>query len=534
MTTLPRKPERFFALLSFILLVLCILVAYRETFAAMVGIWWRSETFTHAFLVPPIVMWMVWRERDELARIRFRPNAWVLLPILAVGFLWLLGDLVAVNAVTQFAVVALLALLVPLVFGLQITRHLVFPLAFLFFCVPVGEFAMPQLMEWTADFTVLALRLTGIPVYREGLQFVIPSGNWSVVEACSGVRYLIASLTVGTLFAYLNYQSTNRRVMFIVVSALVPILANWLRAYMIVLLGHVSGNKLAAGVDHLIYGWVFFGIVILLMFMIGAKWADMPLGKAALANGIANNENSLNPSASGRSYGGLALMSLAGAIAVIAPILLQLKINTLKNPQPVQLSAPKALGEGWQLSGSKVAEWAPAFENPSAQFNVAYESKGDKVGLYIAYYRNQSYSRKLVSSQNVLVKSKDEVWAQVSSGTTDLEFFGKKIRVRTAQLRGASLGDGGNKPGLAVRQVYWINGKLTASDLDAKLHGAFTQLLAKGDDSAVIVIYAPVEPDGREKTVFETFVRTNSAAIMKALDDTAAQGKFRVQTLKTE
>ena len=65
------------------------------------------------------------------------------------------------------------------------------------FAVPVGEFLLPVFMEWTADFTVLALRLSGIPVYREGLQFVIPSGNWSVVEACSGIRYLIASLMVG-------------------------------------------------------------------------------------------------------------------------------------------------------------------------------------------------------------------------------------------------------------------------------------------------------------------------------------------------
>ena len=56
--------------------------------------------------------------------------------------------------------------------------------------MPFGEFALPQMMEWTANFTVLALRLSGIPVFREGLQFVIPSGNWSVVEACSGVRYL--------------------------------------------------------------------------------------------------------------------------------------------------------------------------------------------------------------------------------------------------------------------------------------------------------------------------------------------------------
>ncbi len=121
---------------------------------------------------------------------------------------------------------------------------------------------MPTLIDWTADFTIAALKLTGIPVFREGAHFQIPSGRWSVVEACSGVRYLIASLMVGILYAYLTYRSMRRRLLFIGVSILVPIVANWLRAYMIVMIGHLSGNTLAVGVDHIIYGWIFFGVVM--------------------------------------------------------------------------------------------------------------------------------------------------------------------------------------------------------------------------------------------------------------------------------
>jgi exosortase A len=255
----------------------------------MVLVWSRSETFTHGFLVPPIVMWLVWRKRLEIVTYSPRSTFRFLIVAAAVGFVWLLGDLVAIHAVTQLAFVTLLILAVPTVVGWPIARLIIFPLGFLYFAVPIGEFVMPQLMEWTANFTILALRMSGIPVYREGLQFVIPSGHWSVVEACSGVRYLIASLTVGTLFAYLNYRSVKRRFLFVIVSILVPIVANWMRAYMIVMLGHLSGNKLAVGVDHLIYGWVFFGIVIMLMFMIGARWSepDTPAGSGAMASHLA-------------------------------------------------------------------------------------------------------------------------------------------------------------------------------------------------------------------------------------------------------
>ena len=251
-----------------------VLFWYSDTARAMVGIWARSDTYAHAFIVPPITLWLIWRKRHELARLKPEPTLWTVLPILATTIFWLMGELTAVNALTQFALVATLILAIISTLGISVSRQIAFPLAFLLLSVPVGDFMMPKLMEWTAWFTVVALRASGIPVYQEGLQFVIPSGNWSVVEACSGIRYIIASVTVGTLFAYLNYVTLRRRLIFIAISFVVPVFANWLRAYMIVMIGHLSGNKLAVGVDHLVYGWVFFGIVIMAMFAIGARWSE--------------------------------------------------------------------------------------------------------------------------------------------------------------------------------------------------------------------------------------------------------------------
>ncbi|OYV01772.1 MAG: exosortase A, partial [Burkholderiales bacterium PBB5] len=187
------------ALLALVALWLVTGWQYRDTVLAMTTIWDTRETFTHAWVVPPI------------------------------AFLFVLA--------------------VPTLLGWPVARVLAFPLGFIFFCVPVGEFLSPTLMTWTANFTVVALRASGIPVYQEGLQFVIPSGRWSVIEACSGIRYLIASIMVGTLFAYLNYNSLRRRFIFVGISIVVPLVANWLRAYMIVMLGHLSGNQLAVGAD---------------------------------------------------------------------------------------------------------------------------------------------------------------------------------------------------------------------------------------------------------------------------------------------
>ncbi|MDE2275123.1 MAG: exosortase A, partial [Burkholderiales bacterium] len=274
------------ALAALVALEAAILLLYGRSLAGMVEIWWRSETFAHAFLVLPISLWLAWRQRARLREIAPRPSPWLILALAALAAFWLLSDLATVNVASQFALVAMLVLAVPCVLGLEVAWALLFPLLFLFFMVPFGEFLLPTLMQHTADFTVWALRATGIPVYREGQTFVIPSGTWSVVEACSGIRYLIASLMVGALFAYLNYRSWQRRAAFMAVATVVPIVANWLRAYMIVMLGDLSGNRIAVGVDHLIYGWLFFGIVITIMFLIGSRWSE-PEAPAPEAGGAA-------------------------------------------------------------------------------------------------------------------------------------------------------------------------------------------------------------------------------------------------------
>lgn len=257
-----------------------IIWSYYKTAESMVATWARSETFAHGFLVFPIAFWLVWRKRQVLIGTPPVFSWFGVVFIAASVLLWAAGDAVNANVVRHFALIFMLIASVWAVLGPSVVRLIAFPLFFLLFAVPFGEFLIPIFMKWTADFTVIALRITGIPVHQEGMQFVIPSGSWSVIEACSGVRYLISSISIGSLFAYLSFNSWKRRSLFIFFSFLVPIVANWVRAYFIVLLGHFSDNKLAAGVDHLIYGWVFFGVVITILFFCGSKWSEKPVDPA--------------------------------------------------------------------------------------------------------------------------------------------------------------------------------------------------------------------------------------------------------------
>ena len=433
----------------------------------------------------------------------------------AIAFVWLLGDLASVNAATQFAMTALLVLAVPAVLGLQITKVILFPLAFLFFAVPFGEFLLPQLMSWTADFTVNALRASGIPVFREGMHFVIPNGNWSVVEACSGVRYLIASFMVGTLFAYLNYRSTRRRLIFAAVALAVPIVANWVRAYLIVLLGYLSGNRLAVGVDHLIYGWLFFGLVIGVMFTIGAIWAepDAPVGGTDVPRIDA-------AAAPARRSGYVWAVAASAAILVVIPHVVAGAMSGVDLGAKPQLSALSTPAGGWRASADPMPDWKPAFKNPNAELTSTYTLQGRDVGVYVGYYRAQDFHRKLVSSDNALVQSTDPVWAQVApAGSHRLQVMGQTLTVRTALLRGA-VHFGMPEQRLEAWQLYWVDGRLTASDTWAKIYGVVGRLLGHGDDSAVIVLYTRQEQPGGAPALLESFAQANLGAIVAQLRTT--------------
>lgn len=485
---------------------------YFATGAGMVEIWNRSETFAHAWVVPPISAWLIWRRRVELASITPRPAPrwlWLLLPT---GLLWLLGDLASANAATQFALVGMAVVLVPAFIGNEAAARIVFPLGFLFFAVPFGDFLTPWLMERTADFAVLALRASGIPVFREALEFVIPTGSWSVVQACSGIRYLMASVMVGTLFAYLNYRTSTKRWAFVVVAIVTPLIANWLRAYMIVMLGHLSGNKLAVGVDHIIYGWVFFGIIMLAMFMIGARWADAdpePVFGAPAPSQRVNPWRQLLP-----------VTVVAVLMLGLPPVLRALTERAGAHGTPA-LTAPAL--QGWTWAAEPLASWQPDFEGPRTVLHGRYAgAQGNTVGLYVGYYREQRHGHQLVTSVNQLVNSEIEKnWSRTASGQSEVDLASGAMPWRTAELRGQALsavsGDGSSAPRLRVWQTYWINGRPFVSDWQAKLHGAWLSLQGQGDDAAVVIVYMEKPAAGPDDQQLRDFLRANWATLDTAL-----------------
>jgi exosortase A len=492
------------------LLAICwILLWFWDTSASIVAIWYRSETFAHGFLIVPIVFYLVWYNRRHLGEVPIQPFLPGAALLALAGSGWLVAQLASVLGGAQFMMVAMIPLAILTMLGTRMVRALAFPLAFLFFAVPFGEFLLPTLMDWTADFAVAALRLSTIPVYREGRNFVIPSGSWSVVEACSGIRYLSASMVVGALYAYLTYRSLRYRLIFIAASIVVPLIANGLRAYMIVMIGHLSGNRLAVGVDHIIYGWVFFGVVMALLFWVGSFWRE-DIKPPAEAKKRTDHE--WKPASTPQLV--MAVLLVVVISSIWKPVLSAIDARNSSTSVRIPPVVPE---NGWVASEGTVARWKPDFSNPGAELAQTFTKNGEHVGLYIAFYRNQKQDGELVNSMNQLVRTTNKDWVMTASGSMESDVGRQRISIRTAEMRSA-------REQIVAADWYWVDGRITSSDYAAKAYLGLAKLSGHGDDSALIAVFTPKPESGESgNEVLGRFAADMGESIHRALAEADRQ-----------
>lgn len=476
--TLMRPPaltagtRRFAAVAALLALPLLI---YASTAASVAKIWARSDTFAHGYTILPIALYLIWRQRQALAGLTARPDRRAFALVLACGALWFVAELADVAAARQYALALALPVTVIAVLGDAYARTLRFPLLFILFAVPFGEALVPFLIDSTAGFTVAALHLTGIPVLREGNLLALPSGNWSVVEACSGVRYLISSVTLGVLFAHLCYRSRLRQLAFVGLSALVPLLANGMRAYGVVMIGHLSGMQLAVGFDHVIYGWVFFAVVMLTLLWAGSRWRDDVPRLAALASVTGEAEpGSVWPSARMAVYCAAALWAWPFLAARLERDMSAQPLPRLVNFSVARPAAPE------------FTDWQPVY-GQGAQLRHVFRTAHGAGGVMLYYYRDERRTgARLVTSTNRLVDEKTG-WVQIRA----IPAVAGSGLLTEAELASAN-------QRLLVWTWYRVGGESTASWWRAKLLQVRQHLATGRDDAVRVVLFAPAD-DGPEQ-----------------------------------
>ena len=461
-----------------------ILLFWRDA-GDMAAIWWNSSTFNHCLLIVPILIWLVMQRKELLGELK--PEPWT--PAVLYGAVgaggWLLGDAAGLAVARQLGLIMMLQGSVATILGPNVTRGLLFPLFYMFFLVPIGEEAVPALQTLTAKMCMILLGWTGIPAHIDGIFISTPTGYFRVAEACSGVKFLIAMVAYGALVANLCFQGWGRRLAFMAVCVVVPIIANGLRAFGTIYIAHHSGNDFAASFDHVFYGWIFFGIVIVLVMASGWRFfdkrADSPAFDPAQLQTPVKQTTSL-------------MRSLAAVLLVAAiPLGWSSYIAAKPSPIPAHIALPQV--PGWQIVPyAPRAKWTPRFDGASHYLFGRYRNPaGQETDLFVVLYDRQSEGREMIGyGQGAVDPSGNWSWTADTIAPPN-------ARAERIKTKGASR---------EVVSFYRVNGTTSGSAARIKFATLKARML-NGDQQAVaVLISAEQVGDTPPRPAIDAFVES--------------------------
>ncbi len=440
----------------------------------MADMWWNVSTYGHCLFILPIIVWLVHQRRDEVAA--FAPQAWWpgLIAVFGAGCLWMLGEAGGIGLFRHAGVVAMVQALILTILGPVVTRALLFPTFYLVFLVPAGEELVPMLQTITAKLTIALMGISNIPHVVNGVLITIPGGYFEVAEECSGVMFLIAMVAYGMLVANICFKSWVRRGLFMAMCIVVPILANGFRAFATIWAAWAVDRDFAKGFDHIVYGWFFFAIVIVLVMAMGWRFFDRSVNAPWLSD--------MTPGAASRGANPV-FVGGAAIAAFLAPMAWQSAVAASgRVPMPQAIALPAV--RGWErVSLVQHYPWTPRFHGADHRLHGAYRRAGGAtVELALAVYAWQEERRELVGyGQGALDPDSQWAWARKTA----------KPRIGRAERITA--------PGPVNREVvhvYWVNGKIMGAPTEVKLETLKTRLLG-GDQAALAVLISAEEPHGR-------------------------------------
>jgi len=269
------KPNRRRWLLAFSLASAGLLAVYAPILYWMVLHWISvSDDYGHAFLIVPLAGYFAWERRARLRRTPIEPSWWGAVALAAGSLTLAVGRLGTELMNMRVSFVLGFIGLVLLLLGRQVFRVLAFPLLFLFLMVPlpqslVNVVAFP-LQLVAADLAMTFLDLLHIPALREGNIIHLARADLFVAEACSGLRSLMALITLGVVFAYFFRRTLGERIVIVLSAIPVAIVVNAFRVGLTGILTHSFGEQMATGVIHETQGFFTFGIAFVLL--LGEAW----------------------------------------------------------------------------------------------------------------------------------------------------------------------------------------------------------------------------------------------------------------------
>lgn len=257
------QPQTLWQRLAPFMVIALLVVIYFPTFIGLSVEWAQwDESLAHAY---PLLLWFLIL-LHKLGPIGLSPQKrWVdillALGLIGTSILWFLFSTIQIRILEQLILLPILYLALAFTFGLKTVWQLRFLLLMPLFAIPIWDYLNNSLVQLASTVVGEMVRMIRIPALIDGSSIFIPSGHIMIADGCSGLRYLIISLALGYTISYLNGYRETGLIASLLIAGVLGLLANWLRIFMLILVGYYTEMQSSLMEDHETFGWIVFALI---------------------------------------------------------------------------------------------------------------------------------------------------------------------------------------------------------------------------------------------------------------------------------
>lgn len=444
-------------------------VVFWPTILSLDAIWSDADnprpTYKHGYIVVLVTAWLIVRERTKFAAVPPQGSPVAMVAVCAASLAWMVAWRAGLQIVHQLLLPWLLWGAFVAVAGLRAAQIVLFPIAYLYFAIPVWDAATPLLQWLTTEVNETLLAFVGIPAWVHDNSVTIPAGTFVIEQGCSGLHYLIVTLAIAALHGEVHRDSLRTRLLVTTVAAGFALLTNWLRVFTIIVAGHLTDMQhFLVKVDHYYFGWVLFAIGLLGLIWLARR---LPTPAEAVAE--------IRSAGATRGVSLVALLLTFVALGIGPGIALTANLRT--PPSGLVIEAPQVAGLAPPQAYS--GPWRPTYPDAHGRLQVIYRMPdGLPLIVYAAIYLEQSQGHELIGyGRSVL----GDGWRMIENQ-----------RRGSAVLEAEAIDSGLQRH--LVQWRYRVGGHWFDSELSAQLLYAMDSSWRR-TPAAVIALSAPCRPD---------------------------------------
>jgi exosortase D (VPLPA-CTERM-specific) len=463
---------------------------YTPTYAYMLTKW-EFEDYNHCYLVPLIVLYLIWEKRDAFRDVALAPSWKGVVPVgMGVVLFWL-GELGGEYYTLYLSSWLVLVGMVWIYTGWRKLKTVGFALCFLIAMFPFPGFINGnltfKLKLISSQLGVFMLQFFGQSAYREGNVIDLGFTRLQVVDACSGLRFFLPLVILGILLAYYLRAAWWKRMLLILATLPLTVFTNSLRIASVGILYKFIGPRAADGFIHDFSGWFMFmvslGMLLGLMWCLKRIFPEPARVDAAaslnpdLPTGIVSRRVSL-------LYSILlalpALVMLGGTAVIARNVDFREKVPMRRPFADFPVQAGEWLGTR-QTMEKVYLDTLDLTDYVMVDFRN--DSSNQQISFYVAYNDSQSKGKSSHSPATCLPGSG---WEFKNPGATRVELSGgAAINVMRAVME---------KNGQQQLVYYWFpqRGRVLHNLFELKLYVFWDALTMRRTDGALVRINTPV------------------------------------------